>query len=237
MTASFVIYIDESGDEGFRFKDGSSEWFVLSAVITRKTEDLEVVKLVDRVRATLRKDPQYELHFRDLRHEQRLAYINEISQAHLRVVSILMHKPSIYEQEVFQQRYRLYFYAVRYLLERASWYCRDHPYDQDVHDGSAEIIFSNRAGMSYDELRQYLNLLKTQSAIGAKDIRIEWSVVKAEQIKAYPARARMGLQIADAVASSFYFSVQPRLALSKVVMFLCSNQLFTVERANTEGMA
>ena len=55
MTPTFVVYIDESGDEGFSFGRGSSEWFVLSGVITRKAHDLETVKLVDKVRARLGK--------------------------------------------------------------------------------------------------------------------------------------------------------------------------------------
>jgi hypothetical protein len=36
MTTSFVAYIDESGDEGFKFlpnEQGSSRWFVLSALL------------------------------------------------------------------------------------------------------------------------------------------------------------------------------------------------------------
>jgi hypothetical protein len=44
MAASFVAYIDESGDEGFKFAKGSSEWFVLSAAITRKRFDVATVK-------------------------------------------------------------------------------------------------------------------------------------------------------------------------------------------------
>jgi uncharacterized protein DUF3800 len=47
MPCSYVVYVDEAGDEGFSFKSGSSEWFVLSAVLTLKAEDLETVKLVD----------------------------------------------------------------------------------------------------------------------------------------------------------------------------------------------
>ncbi len=42
MHSSFIAYIDESGDEGFHFKDdgrGSSRWFVLSAVVFRRTEE------------------------------------------------------------------------------------------------------------------------------------------------------------------------------------------------------
>ena len=56
MTCSFVVSIDESGDEGFA--TGSSEWFVLSAVVTRKCNDLEAVKLVDRVRTLLGRPPR-----------------------------------------------------------------------------------------------------------------------------------------------------------------------------------
>lgn len=45
MTASFVAYVDESGDEGFKFlpnEQGSSRWFVLSALVIRKENDLQV---------------------------------------------------------------------------------------------------------------------------------------------------------------------------------------------------
>jgi len=42
MSASFVVYVDESGDDGFSFGQGSPELFVLSAVVTRKTKDLDL---------------------------------------------------------------------------------------------------------------------------------------------------------------------------------------------------
>jgi hypothetical protein len=204
---TFVAYIDESGDEGFRFHAGSSAWFVLSAVVTRKKDDLETVKLIDEIRKELKKPDKIQLHFRDLKHEQRLPYIKKIANANLRIITIMIHKPSLKEPEKFQQRYRLYFYGVRFLFERLSWYCRDHKTRHDAGDGSAEIIFSNRSGMSYDDLRDYFDLIKKQS--GVLDVRIEWSVINPEQIYAFTPGRRMGLQIADAVASSYYYAVQP----------------------------
>jgi hypothetical protein len=210
MAATFVVYIDESGDEGFAFSEGSSEWFILSGVVTRKAKDLATVKLVDRVRELLKKPPKKPLHFRDLKHEQRLPFIGEIARAELRTVSVLIHKPSLKEIETFQDRYRLYFYAVRYLFERVSWYCRDHKTSQDLGDGTAEIVFSNRSGMSYKELREYLKYLKSKT--GPLDVRIDWSVVNVNddsKITTYSPGKRMGLQIADAVAGSFYYAVQP----------------------------
>lgn len=204
---SFKVYIDESGDEGFNYDDGSSKWFVLSAVITRWESDLETVKLVDGIRIVLKKPLKKPLHFRDLRHEHRLPYIDEISKADLKTVSVLVHKPSIKEPEKFQTRYRLYFYSVRYLLERVSWYCRDHRSSDDKGDGSAEVIFSNRSGMSYAELKKYLAKIEQDS--GFFGVRIEWDIIRPDQILAYSAGSRMGLQIADAVASGFFKAVEP----------------------------
>ena len=133
----------------------------------------------------MRKPRKKPLHFKDLSHEQRLPFVDKISKADLRTVSVLVHKPSIKEPEKFQERYRLYFYMVRYLLERLSWYCRDHRTTHDTGDGSAEIVFSNRSGMSCREMRAYLDHLKQQTRLF--DVRIEWSVVKSDQITAIPA--------------------------------------------------
>lgn len=206
MASTFVAYIDESGDEGFKFDKGSSEWFVLSAVITRKAVDLATVKLVDSVRMKLGKPAKKPLHFRDLKHEQRLPFVDEISKADLRIISIMVHKPTLNEQEKFMERYRLYFYAARYLFERISWYCRDHRTRKDTGDGSCNIVFSNRSGMSYEDLRNYFQALKDST--GLFKVRIEWSVIKPEQITAYTPIKRMGLLIADAVASSFFYATQ-----------------------------
>ena len=205
MNATFVAYIDESGDEGFSFEAGSSKWFVLSAVVTRKQRDIQTVKLVDRVRTLLGKSDKKPLHFRDLKHEQRLPFVAAIAEAELRTISVLIHKPSLQEPEKFQERYRLYFYAVRLLLERVSWYCRDHKTPHDKGDGSVRIVFSNRSGMSYNEMGEYLTRLQKDFS----DVRIDWSIVKLDNITAYSAGKRMGLQIADAVASSFFYAVQP----------------------------
>lgn len=206
MNASFVVYIDESGDEGFKFGQGSSEWFFLSAVIIKKSSDLQTVKLVDDVKIQLGREPKKPLHFSKLKHEQRLLFVDHISKADLKLVTVLIHKPSIKEVEKFQERYRLYFYGVRYLFERISWYCRDHRAAHDVGDGSAHIIFSNRSGMSYDEMKQYLQLLQSQTKL--LDVRIEWSIINCEQIESFTPGKRMGLQIADAIASSFYYALE-----------------------------
>lgn len=208
MTTSFVAYVDESGDEGFKFlpnEQGSSRWFVLSALVTLKENDLQVVQLARQARDLLKKDPKKALHFRELRHEQRVPLARLIGEAPVQTVSVLIHKPSIKEPEVFQQQaYALYHYATRLLVERVSWLCRDHQ-RKGRGDGTVEMVFSNRSAMSYDNLRGYLNRLKVGQA-GA-EVRVDWSVVDPQRIRAVNHDQLAGLQLADAVASGVFFSV------------------------------
>lgn len=208
MTSSFVAYIDESGDEGFKFlphEQGSSRWFVLSALVIRKENDLQVVQLARQAREILKKDPKKVLHFRDLRHEQRVPLARLIGAAPVRTVNVLIHKPSIPEPEVFQQQaYALYRYATRMLVERVSWLCRDN-FRTGQGDGGVEVVFSNRSAMSYDDLRGYLQKLKDGQA--SNDVRVDWNVVDPKRIRAVNHEQLAGLQLADAVASGAFFAV------------------------------
>lgn len=204
MTESFVVYVDESGDEGFKFEAGSSEWFILAAVVVRKVNDHHIIDALAKARIALQKPPLFPLHFRDLKHEQRIAYVKILSTLSIRTVSILVHKPCLKEPETFGN-YRLYHYCVRFLLERVSWLCRDQ-YQKDVGDGSAKIVFSNRSSMSYADLRGYVEkLIGTGNPL---EVRIEPSVIIPQKIVASKHGQLAGLQAADAVASSFYYAAQ-----------------------------
>lgn len=206
MNCDFVAYIDEAGDEGFKFLDGergSSRWFVLSATVIRKINDLQMVEAAREARRTLGKPEKYVLHFRDLKHEQRVPLVRVIAKAPIRTVSILIHKPSIRNPETFQQEaHKLYRYATRLLLERVSWLCRNNAKDGQC---KADLIFSNRSAMSYSDLRLYLNRLLVQSS-NSPDISIDWGAIGAERVRAVNHDKLAGLQIADAVASSVFFA-------------------------------
>ncbi len=210
MTASFVAYIDESGDEGFLFRpdgSGSSRWLVLSAVVVRKSHDLEIVECLKQVREVLGKPQKYALHFVDLKHEQRIPYVRRIAALPIWTVSVLIYKPQIREQENFQnEKYRLYRHATRLLLERISWLCRDTRRASEG-DGYTDIVFSNRSAMSYDDLRKYVATLLHRSASTA-DVQVERSVIDPARIRSVEHSKLAGLQAADAVASSLHFAVK-----------------------------
>lgn len=213
MGASFVAYIDESGDEGFKFRrsvseQASSDWFVLTALITHKRTDLRTVKAIDRVRRELRLRPGTHVHWKKLKHVEKVRYSQIMATLRTTLMAVCVHKPSLFEPESFRERYRLYFYAVRYLLERASWLARDG--DSSARrdgDGAIELVFSNRQGMSYEEMRRYLRLLQRQRQSG-HDIRIEFERVPVANLGTRAPGECMGLQLADAAAGAFFNALE-----------------------------
>ncbi len=211
---TFVAFIDESGDEGFKFEHGSSEWFVLSAVLMHTVEELATVKLVDGVRDRINqlRQPQHRipdkksLHFRDFGHDQRKFYAESIARSTVRTITVMVNKRELTNPEKFVSDSRLYKYAVRLLVERASWYCREHRRRDDPGDGSLKLVFSNRAALDYEDLAAYLGYLESNRV--ALDYRAEPGIVRPEELCTYTSGKRMGLQIADAVASSYFFAVE-----------------------------
>jgi len=213
MTSSFRAYVDESGDEGFKFRkssdeEASSDWFVLASFITRKKTDIETVEIVDHVRQEFQFHPRKHIHWKDLRHPQKVRYAQRIAALQARLIAVCVHKPSLLEPETFQGRYRLYFYAVRYLVERISWLVRDrHNPAKWGGDGTTELIFSNRQGMSYSEMKDYLRLLEKQKQMG-KDIRIEFDKIPIHKLGTQTPGRSMGLQLADAAAGAVFNAVE-----------------------------
>lgn len=205
MKSTFAVYIDESGDDGFAFERGSPEWFVISAVVVRRAQEKTILELVDKVRVILGRKDRDPLHFRKLDHPKRIPLLKAIAEAPIAAMSVLLHKPSLKNHDGFRQGDRLYFYLSRYLLERVSWYCRDERTNDDTGDGSAEVIFSHRGEMSYLAVKKYLERLRQM-----QDVRIDWKVIKPEQVEVFAPVDRVSLQVVDAVAGSMYHALVPK---------------------------
>ena len=200
---SYYAYIDEAGDEGFNFTKGRTrKWFIVSAVITRKENDLDVLKsIVHTTRANFKMSSTQEIHFRRLPHEKKKVYLMTIaSTPGIRAICVAIHKPAL-NSLAFQHNNVLYFYACRLLLERISWFCRDH-YDKGkcVGQGYPLLVFSKRKNMSYDDIRGYFSKLHEKHGQNS----IAWDYIDELLVEAYGAKEKMGLQVADAVASALY---------------------------------
>ena len=56
----YTAYIDESGDEGIR---KGAKYFILTAVIVKKKDDLEIAKSIDFIKTELEMDIRSQLHW------------------------------------------------------------------------------------------------------------------------------------------------------------------------------
>jgi hypothetical protein len=208
----FIAYVDESGDEGMKFEQGSPRGFVLSAVVIENNQQTRqrLCQLIDEVRDAInqgrqekhRIPPKKPLHFRDLEHDDRKFFSMKIGQLEeICTVSVLCHKPSLHSL----QKGRLYYYLLRFLVERIARYCRSQ-LDENSPLPKLKLVLSNRGGLKQSEVNEYFHRVWYDDA--AKKVVIQKSAIL-EDILVQSSGKAMGLQLADAVASSFFYSVEP----------------------------
>ena len=180
---------------------------MLSAAVFRRSNEGTAVSALKTARMQLGWADGKPFHFSAMKHDQRLALLSEVAKLGFRTVSIISYKPDIPDPERFQaNKWLLYRYLTRLLIERVSWLCRDS-HRPDDGDGTVEMIFSDRAAMSYEDIRSYIKRLEQQANAGA-GINIHWPAVDISKLRAVSHSKLAGLQIADAVATSYFYAVR-----------------------------
>lgn len=201
----FNAYIDESGDEGFRIKQGqwvSSKWFVIGALVVRASNDLVVSRNINHIKTGLLSIPADKrlrpLHFQNLSHKKRKAVINEIAKTGLfRFIAVGIDKQEIYDNVVKAQKAEkqlLYNFATRLLLERVTWLVNDY-------GGICNLVFEHRSNTSYDKLNEYIMKTMTYPDCGIKNgVLHKWEALNKSQSK--------NLQVADVLVSSVFAALE-----------------------------
>ncbi|RWB60452.1 DUF3800 domain-containing protein [Mesorhizobium sp.] len=195
-----VLYVDESGEEGF--SPTSTEWLILGGAL-QPAAALDPMKLAyDSFKAT-HCQPNWHFHFQSASHDMRLGFIAAMRETGFRGFAIAIYKPSINRRDNFTKRYFLYFYALRFLLERVTTYCHTHCQEP------LAVYLSNRRGLTTENLQAYLDRILTSPFI--KQDKMKWDYLSRAHIFTHDNKEWRGLQMADCVASS----VAKTLELSK----------------------
>lgn len=191
----FNVYIDEAGDEGFKFDKrlghGSSSFFVLSAIIVQKENDLELARLVNELKVMLKfqkKDMLSPLHFCKMSHDKRKACINKLVDfKNFTIISVIFNKESL--KEPLKMKSILYNYACKILLKQVTMFLKQH-------NAKANFTFEHRRNTHYDELQVHIKkIIDTNKYVLS--------------IKPLPKAQSKCLQLADIVASSTYQAFEP----------------------------
>lgn len=147
-----LVFVDDSGDPGFKLEKGSSKFFAISLIIF--DDELEAEKTavaIKELKRTLRFPDDVEFKFNKSRRETREKFLQAINQYQFRVRSLVMDKSIIRSQELRTSKDSFYAYAIKTVLKHSN----DSILDAKIKiDGSGDRIF-RRSFLSY--LRKQLN--------------------------------------------------------------------------------
>ncbi len=210
----FTVYIDEAGDEGFGKLaagpvGGQSRWLILGACIVSRENDLKLPRWRDQILERFPRKQKRDLHFRDLKHEQKIVVCQEIAKLPLGACLTLSHKVTISGsdfEDTFKKKGYLYNFMIRWLLERVTTACSSK--DSSC---SIKLVFSRRGGTDYKSMKEYLELMRDGREALRPVRSINWNVLDIDAIAVENHSKWAGLQLADCIASAFFSAVEPNL--------------------------
>jgi hypothetical protein len=173
------VFLDESGDTGFKFRRGSSDFFVVSIVITENPD------AIDATMRTLRNSLGYREHheFKFSKSNQRVReeFLRLVSRLPIRVRTVvidkrLMNHPSLSDQESF------YEFVVKLLLS--------HSFAQ-LSDATLIIDESDRSRRNQRSLAA-----RIKRAGGSE------SPERIRRVKYWNSRSHGALQVADMICGA-----------------------------------
>lgn len=118
MINGAYIFLDESGDSGFKIEKGSTRFFCLAAVIV---QDQAAIRMIEQAIAELRTElhlPQnYEFHFFSESAKYREAFCRKLAGCPFIIKAIMVDKTLITDSILRQKANAFYYFITRLLLQ------------------------------------------------------------------------------------------------------------------------
>lgn len=228
MTLEYVAYIDEAGDEGInklREPSGQSRWLLLGGILVTAENDRLLPAWRNEALALFPKKKAKDLHFRELKHDQKVAVSSYFSDKRMGVCCVCSNKVTLLDggkyERLYSQKGHLYNYLTRFLLERLTTSVANFAKRQG-QSARLRIVFSRRSGTDYHAMREYLLLMRDGKEKMRPVRSIDWSVFDPDDIRVENHEKWAGLQLADVATSAtfsalernFYGHYEPRYALA-----------------------
>ncbi len=115
-----LVFIDDSGDPGFKIDRGSSPVFVIACIIFDDELEAERTAVhIKEYRRRLKKSDRFEFKFNKSDKKTRLKFLEEISQFHFRIRVIVFDKAKIQSFELKTSKHSFYNYAIKMVLKHS----------------------------------------------------------------------------------------------------------------------
>lgn len=115
-----LVFIDDSGDPGFKLDKGSSSHFVIACVIFDDPLDAEETALViKRYRRTLGWGDHQEFKFNKIKKKYVKELLEAVSRCPFRIRAICIDKSLVYSHELRSKQDSFYNYSIKSVLEKS----------------------------------------------------------------------------------------------------------------------
>ncbi|KKR79410.1 MAG: hypothetical protein UU24_C0009G0009 [Candidatus Nomurabacteria bacterium GW2011_GWA2_40_9] len=199
------VFIDDSGDAGFKLDKGSSEFFIISLIIFN--DNLEVEKTavaIKELRRELKFSDQAEFKFFKSRKDVKVQFLQTVSKFNFRIRSLVVEKKLIKSDHLKNNKNSFYSYAIKTALQ----YSNDSILNAKIRiDGSGDRVFRKN-------FRSYLR----------KQLNTEEKCV-IENCKLVDSKKDVLIQLADMVAGSVRRSYDSTVTDSKTYKKIISKHI------------
>ncbi len=176
-----VIFVDESGDTGFKFERGSSRYLVACLVGFDSEEQYKASSdSLDALRVRWGRDEDHEFHFSALNRRRKLEALEATLAGEFWVYSFVLNKAQLWDGAL-RQKHHMYQRAVSWLLENAI-----------LKMPKSDLVF-DRCGN-----RDFYAAIQSHIHHACQQARLDHP----KSFVAMDSRKSNGLQIADLVAGS-----------------------------------
>lgn len=199
----FIAFIDESGQEGGKNNEFSSDFFVISAVVVRTTKGVNpITEAFAAAAKEAKKGPSWRYHkFSKADRNHQWLYAKHLGLARVQMATVICHKDSFNKDQMLTKNGDLYFYASQLLLERISWICRDAHKRDPSYNGKAALLFSRRRTLDYERFQKYAQRIKAGDC--PRPSNADWDHLDLRAITSRPhSSGHDGLLAADYIASA-----------------------------------
>ncbi|OGC47097.1 MAG: hypothetical protein A3A94_03570 [Candidatus Portnoybacteria bacterium RIFCSPLOWO2_01_FULL_43_11] len=201
-----LVFIDESGDPGFKLNRGSSRFFVVALVVFEDNgEAVACDQRINLLRREIKLPDNFEFHFKENSHRIRLKFLEAIAPYNFFYFGIALNKdPEKLWGEGFKVKESLYKYACSLVFENAKPYLRN-----------ATVVIDKSGHKHFQvELRKYL---KEKANINKAIIR---------KIKTQRSKGNNLLQLVDYIAGVVNRNILKKKRADEYKKFIVHKEIY-----------
>ena len=243
MDHQYTLFVDEAGDDktsSLRPKapNGNSEWLCIGGYLVRSDTEVDLEQRRDQILRSFGGHVGRPLHFRNYKPWNRIKICKALGEIPARAFVVCSFKGTMVGHRndraeaastASSQNQYLYNFVLRLLLERVGEFAANDAREKSISTPKIKVILASRRGHHFGHFKAYMLQLIRQATAKTTYLNtreIDPNLFQYDLIERCPASSLAGLQLADAVVSATFQSIEqssphyrdhPALLLSKIV--------------------